>query len=284
VVPSVRRPCARRDCPACRGGNQDFCLTGEYTERGIKGAHGFLAEAVVEESRYLTSVPRELRDVAVLTEPLTIAEKALRQWMEVERRLPWNAQADDAAVLRGKQAVVIGAGPVGQLGAMLLLSRGLRVTVYSRSPEPNDKASLARSVGAEYVSSEETRFAQLAEHLGRVDLVYEAAGASKVAFEVLRGLGTNGAFIFTGVPGRKERFEIDGAAIMKHVVLNNQAVLGTVNASRGDFTAAVRDLERFHGAWPDALRGIITARHPLAEFCERASDKGGIKHVIAVGE
>lgn len=282
VVPSVRRPCPRPDCPACRGGNQDFCLTGEYTERGIKGAHGFLAETVVEESRYLTPVPRELRRVGVLTEPLTIAEKALRQFLEVERRLPWNAQASDDAILRGKQAVVIGAGPVGLLGAMLLLNRGLQVTVYSRSPEPNDKASLARSIGAEYVSSEETRFAPLAEHLGRVDLVYEAAGASKVAFEVLRGLGTNGVFLFTGVPGRKERFEIDGAAIMKSVVLNNQAVLGTVNASRGDFAAAVRDLGRFQEAWPDALAGIITARHPMAQFCRSAAAKEGIKHVIAV--
>ena len=56
VVPSVRRPCPHADCPACRGGNQDFCLTGDYTERGIKGAHGFLAEVVVEEARYLTAV------------------------------------------------------------------------------------------------------------------------------------------------------------------------------------------------------------------------------------
>jgi threonine dehydrogenase-like Zn-dependent dehydrogenase len=283
VVPSVRRPCPHAECPACRGGNQDFCLTGDYTERGIKGAHGFLAERVVEEARYLTPVPAALRDVAVLTEPLTIAEKALRQFVEVERRLPWNARADDAAILHGKRAVVIGAGPVGQLGAMLLLERGLQVTVYSRSPQPNDKAALAEAVGAAYVSSEETRFADLARTIGRVDLVYEAAGASKVAFEVLRDLGTNGVFIFTGVPGRKEQIQLDGAAIMKHVVLNNQAVLGTVNASRDDFAAAVRDLARFDQSWPAALRQLITARHPLEEFCARASEKGGIKHVIAVG-
>jgi glucose 1-dehydrogenase len=284
VVPSVRRPCPHVDCPACRAGHQDFCLTGDYTERGIKGAHGFLAETVVEEARYLTAVSSVLREVAVLTEPLTIAEKGLRQFLEIERRLPWNAKADDEMILRGKRAVVLGAGPVGLLGAMLLLERGLEVIVYSRSPKPNDKAALAEAVGARYVSSEETPFAELAREVGRVDLVYEAAGASEVAFEVLRELGTNGVFVFTGVPGRKQKFELDGAAIMKNVVLKNQAVIGTVNASREDFVAAVRDLGRFDAAWPAALRQIITARHPLEAFCARAKDKEGIKHVIAVGE
>ena len=51
VVVTVRRPCGRPDCPACRVGRQDFCVTGDFTERGIKGAHGYLTERVVEEER-----------------------------------------------------------------------------------------------------------------------------------------------------------------------------------------------------------------------------------------
>jgi threonine dehydrogenase-like Zn-dependent dehydrogenase len=53
VVPMVRRPCSRHECSACRAGHPDFCETGAYTERGIVGAHGFLAEEVVEDERYL---------------------------------------------------------------------------------------------------------------------------------------------------------------------------------------------------------------------------------------
>src|SRR5262249_51202356 len=38
AVPTVRRPCPHPGCRACRSGHQDFCYTGDYTERGIKGA------------------------------------------------------------------------------------------------------------------------------------------------------------------------------------------------------------------------------------------------------
>jgi threonine dehydrogenase-like Zn-dependent dehydrogenase len=43
VVPTVRRPCPER-CLNCRNGEYDFCTTGNYRERGIKGLHGYLAE------------------------------------------------------------------------------------------------------------------------------------------------------------------------------------------------------------------------------------------------
>lgn len=51
VVPSVRRPCPHPGCLACRSGHQDFCYTGDFSERGIKDAHGYLTEYVVEHER-----------------------------------------------------------------------------------------------------------------------------------------------------------------------------------------------------------------------------------------
>ena len=87
---TVRRPCPHPHCVACREGRQDFCYTGDFTERGIKQNHGYMTEFVVEEERYLNPVPRDLRDVAVLVEPLTIAEKSLEQLWMVQRRLPWD--------------------------------------------------------------------------------------------------------------------------------------------------------------------------------------------------
>src|SRR5438270_8400738 len=36
VIPTVRRPCDHPECIACRSGRQDFCYTGDFTERGIK--------------------------------------------------------------------------------------------------------------------------------------------------------------------------------------------------------------------------------------------------------
>src|SRR3954447_22527266 len=72
VVPMVRRPCAHSDCLPCRNHRQDFCVTGDFSERGIKEAHGFMTELVVDSEQYLNVVPPELRDIGVLAEPLTI--------------------------------------------------------------------------------------------------------------------------------------------------------------------------------------------------------------------
>jgi glucose 1-dehydrogenase len=284
VVPMVRRPCDRRECRACRSGHQDFCETGAYTERGIVGAHGFLAELVVEHEPYLVRLAPELRWVGVLTEPLTIAEKALRQFLEVRRRLPWLGEADADVLLHGRSGLVLGAGPVGLLGCMLLRLRGLAVTVYSRGGSGDPRAALVRRLGANYLSSTELPASELASRLGSIDLVYEAAGASQLAFDVLPQLGANGVFVFTGVPGRKHRIEVPGDAIMRTLVLRNQAVVGTVNAGRIDFESAARDLLGIRERWPGALEALITGRYPMGQFCERAVNGRGIKDVIAVSE
>jgi len=97
----------------------------------------------------------------------------------------------------------------------------------------------------------------------------------------MKVLGTNGVFIFTGVPGLKGEIELDASLIMKNLVLKNQAVYGTVNAGRKDFEAAVKDLARFVERWPKETRAIITARHPLEKAPELLLDPPpGIKHVI----
>src|SRR2546427_4122410 len=121
VVPMVRRPCPRADCVACRAGRQDFCFTGDFSERGIKGLDGFMTETVVDDERYMHVVPRTLRDVGVLVEPLTIAEKALIQVGQVQQRLPWACGVDPRTQRRVRRpAGGLAAGPGGLLGARAL--------------------------------------------------------------------------------------------------------------------------------------------------------------------
>lgn len=93
AVPTVRRPCSDPSCIACRADRQDFCYTGKFTERGINQRHGYMTEFVVEDQRYLNPVPRTLRDVAVLVEPLTIAEKGITQLKQIQQRLPWQEKS-----------------------------------------------------------------------------------------------------------------------------------------------------------------------------------------------
>jgi threonine dehydrogenase-like Zn-dependent dehydrogenase len=282
VVPMVRRPCPHDHCAACRRGRQDFCFTGDFTERGINQAPGYMTECIVEDERYLVPVPAELREVAVLVEPLTIAEKALIQLWQIQERLPWECPHKPGKNHgHCRRALVLGAGPVGLLGAMAFAANDFETLVYSREKAPNPKAEVAAGIGARYVSSEDVPPAALAERFGTIDVVYEAAGASRVAFETMQALGANSVFIFTGVPGRKAPVELDTDLLMRNLVLRNQIVYGTVNAGRDAFEAAIRDVGEFLRRWPRALRALISGRHPVESYrpllLERAS---GIKHVI----
>lgn len=76
----------------------DFCSTGGFTERGIKEAQGFMTEFVVEQAHYLIPVPRALRQVAVLIEPLTIAKK------------PWRNSDRCSSASRGLGPQMVGCG------------------------------------------------------------------------------------------------------------------------------------------------------------------------------
>lgn len=284
AVLMVRRPCPHERCVACRSDRQDFCFTDDYTERGIKEAHGYMTEFVVDDEQYMQPVPPELRDVGVLVEPLTIAEKALAQVWQVQERLPWAC-----AAVPGREpdychtAVVLGAGPVGLLGAAMLAAGGFQTYVYSRGTVTSAKAALVEAIGATYICSEANSVESLAEQVGDIDLVYEATGAAGISFEVMRVLGPNGVFVLTGVPGRDSAAKFDAALIMRNLVLKNQVVFGTVNAGREAFQAAIRDLGIFMQRWPDAIRSLITARHPIAAYRDvLLSNPGGIKHVIAM--
>jgi threonine dehydrogenase-like Zn-dependent dehydrogenase len=282
VVPMVRRPCRHEYCVACRSGRQDFCFTGDFRERGIKEAHGFMTELVVDNEEYMNPVPAELRDIAVLVEPLTIAEKALEQVRLVQQRLPWVCSATPTGTQENRhRAVVIGAGPVGLLGAMTLVNAGFETAVYSRGAAPNPKAAVAESIGARYLDAEKISVDELAEEIGNIDLVYEAAGASQVAFEVMKVFGTNGVFAFTGVPGRKAPIEVDTDLVMRNLVLKNQVVFGTVNAGRIAFEDAIVDLGTFHRRWPGAVRALITGHFPLEAYRDLLLGRqGGIKDVL----
>lgn len=287
VVPSVRRPCTHNHCAPCKDDLQDFCSTGDFVERGIKMRHGYMTEYWAEEEKFLNYVPVNLRDVAVLVEPLTIVEKAMAQVWPTQCRLPWAKHKDSKGrpTGQGLNAVVLGAGPVGILGAMKLKAEGFNTFVYSRSKAPNPKAELVESFGVPYISALETPLEGLAERVGNIDLVYEAVGVSSISYKVLSILGLNGIYVFTGIPAPKSAIEVDADVIMRNVVLKNQVVIGTVNADQGAFISAIRDLGVFMERWPESLKRVITSRFGTQDSRSLLLDKAtGIKNVISFGE
>lgn len=277
VAGRVRLPCSHAECDACLSGHQDFCLTGDYREHGIIGLHGFMAEYVVEERRYLHLVPQHLREVGVLVEPLTIAEKAMLAVRSTQSRLPWKA--------RNSTALVIGAGPVGLLGAMTLVSAGYRTFVYSLGSPNAPPARIAEAIGATFISADEISVKAAATMTGSIDLVYEAAGAAQVSVEALYRLAPNGIYVFTGVPRDHTLEGIDSQRAITNFVLRNQAVVGVVNAGAEAFTLAVSDLSAFYARWPGPVRGLITHRFPMEQFADALkSPANSIKNVVVIHE
>ncbi|RZK22868.1 MAG: glucose dehydrogenase, partial [Flavobacterium sp.] len=103
VVPSVRRPA---NTIYDELGMSDFTTSENFTERGIKGRHGYLTEYFVEEPEFLIKVPKTLEKIGTLLEPISIIEKGISEAYKIQERLK---------VWTPKKAAVIGAGSVGLL-------------------------------------------------------------------------------------------------------------------------------------------------------------------------
>jgi lipopolysaccharide biosynthesis regulator YciM len=59
---------------------------------------------------------------------------------------------------------------------------------------------------------------------------------------------------------------------MEQLVLRNQILLGSVNASIHHYQMAVDDLNACLKQWPDAIKSIITEKVPYKEFDKALHD------------
>jgi len=273
VVPTVRRPCTNARCAPCRNERQDFCVTGEFSERGIVRADGFLCDGILEDERFLVRAPHAIQDVAVLVEPLSVVAKAITIFETIHTRFAFD--------LPRMRALVLGAGPVGLLAAMALQADGLDTTVFSLAEEDGPQAELVRSFGANYVSAKRTPVERVSERIGKVDVIFEAVGVPHVAFGALPNLAATGVFIMTGVPPTRDPDTADLSRWMLDLVLKNQVIFGTVNAGHRDYEDALHRLEQFMGLFPEVVRSLI-GRIPFDQTPEALTHRLGIKDVITL--
>ena len=221
----VRRPC-QPACVLCAGDRRDLCVSGRYTDRGVIGAHGYLTELALDLATDLIPVPATIARFGVLIEPLSVVEKAIEIALRTHQGEP-------------RTALVIGAGPIGLLAAMAMLARGLRVTLHSREPRGDARARIAEAAGARYQAD--------ARMLDRADIVMEAAGNPQAGFLALDRLAPLGVCGLLGArPG-------EGTVPFRRMILENQSLFGSVNASPEACRAAVSDLQRFDPKLLDAM-------------------------------
>ncbi len=233
-------------------GTNDMTSEETYYERGINLRHGFLTESFVDEEEYIVRVPKGLKHLHVLQEPMSCAAKAVHQAFEAQRRMKvWDP----------KVAYVLGAGQIGLLTTLVLKLKGLEVFTLARGEAPNLKAEIVEGLEANYISTRKQSMSELVKQTGRPDLVVDATGSSALAFEAMQHIGHNGVVVWTGITGGEKQIEVPSDNINLEWVLGNKLLLGSVNANRGHFELGIRDLALGDVMYPGVLEKILT--HPV---------------------
>jgi threonine dehydrogenase-like Zn-dependent dehydrogenase len=270
VVATVRRP---GSSIYDRIGLQDMTTDDTYFERGINLLHGYLAEYYADSAEYLVRVPKGLSKVGVLLEPSSVAEKAIGQAYEVQRRL---------RVWRPQRAAVLGSGTLGLLASILLRLRGLQVTTFGLKEPPFLNSQLLEEIGVRYVLTKASSLKEASAKYGPFDFILEGTGFSPLVFEAMEVLAKDGVLAMVSITGADRKIEVPADRINQGFVLGNKIALGSVNASRDDFERAVLDLSQAELSHPGWLAKLLT--HPIkglenyVELIETLTNaKGAIK-------
>lgn len=259
VAGIVRRP-GPVPCGCCAVGRWDLCRNGRYTERGIKELDGFGSERWRTEPEFCVALAPELATVGVLLEPMSVVAKAWEEIDAVTARSP----------VPPRVALVVGAGPIGLLAALLAVQRGLEthvVDIVTCGPKPG----LVEALGAMYHAD------GIAGAGVAADVVVEATGAGRVAVEALTATGPGGVVCLTGVSAAGRTIAVDAGALNSELVLENVVVLGSVNAARVHYEQAARALACADRAWLEAL---ITRRLPLSRLDAALTSHDDVKTVV----
>jgi threonine dehydrogenase-like Zn-dependent dehydrogenase len=247
VVGIVRRP-DPEPCTNCAVGEWDMCRNGNYTEWGIKSHHGYARERYRVTPGFLVKLEPALGDVGVLLEPTTVVAKAWDHISRIGQRARWEPHV----------VLVTGAGPIGQLAALLGVQRGMEVHVLDQVTA-GPKPELVHELGATY-------------HHGDIpstgvtpDIVLECTGAGQLVFDAMDQMAPNGVLCLTGVSSKGRALGIDAGELNRHMVLENDVVFGSVNANRSHYEAAAQALAKADPAW---LGRLISRRVSLDRWQE----------------
>jgi glucose 1-dehydrogenase len=264
VVGIVRRP-DPVPCPNCAVGEWDMCRNGQYTERGIKQIDGFMSERWRIEPEYAMKVDRSLGVLGVLLEPTTVVTKAWEQVRLVGERAHWEPRT----------VLVTGAGPIGLLAALVGTQRGLDVHVLDRT-ESGPKPDLVRALGATYHTGSATEVGF------DPDVIIECTGVGQVIADSLHAVAPGGIVCLTGVGSGGRTTGFSTADVAATMVLQNNVVIGSVNANKRHWYKAGQVLGLADPAW---LARLITRREPPEAF-KRALQRqpDDIKVVIQFSE
>jgi L-iditol 2-dehydrogenase len=183
---------------------------------------------------------------------------------------------DRCKVNEGDTVLVVGAGPVGILHSILLLSRGAKVMISDVSESRlrfAEKSKVECVIDAEKqdVATEVRK-----RTAGRgVDVVITASGSSKAVLQALKSLRMGGRLCLFGVPAKGSVLDYDLSDIYNSEILLVPSYGATDAETATALSLIAADSKKF--------RSVITHTFPIAEFARavEATTSGiGMKIVI----
>lgn len=199
VIPDVVLGCG--DCWWCRRHQEGLC------ERGaVVGLHadGGLAQYVAATAGTCVPVPPDLEaDIAALTEPTSVAVRAIR-------KVP-------API--GSSLLVIGAGTIGLLVVQVARESGMSNIVVT-DPDPQ-RRKLALSLGADFAPEPDEIEECLLEATAGIgpDVVIECSGVPGLAKQAIHLARRGGVTVLVGLHGQEEPFDLlDTVLGEKHII------------------------------------------------------------------
>jgi threonine dehydrogenase-like Zn-dependent dehydrogenase len=156
--------------------------------------------------------------------------------------------------------LVTGAGPIGLLAALLGTQRGLDVHVLDQVSE-GAKPRLVRDLGATY------HHADIDDVTAQVcpDVVIEATGVPQLVLAAISGTAAYGITVLTGVSTSGRQVSTDPGLMNRGIVLENDVVVGSVNANLRHYSQAAHALATADLGW---LGRLVSRRVPLTDFAD----------------
>lgn len=195
------------NCTACDV--EEFYRCDRREEVGVINRDGAYARYLSMPSRYIHKVPGDMPlKYCALVEPLAVCLKGLRK-LDLQP---------------GRNACVVGAGPIGNLCAQMLQSRGLQVTAVDTDSRRLD-----------LLHKYDINTLNALGPLDKYDYLVEASGNEQVLPRLIEGSRPSAKLLFLGLP-----YTQPVLASFSTVTGYDKVIYGSVASQRQDWEEAIR--------------------------------------------
>jgi threonine dehydrogenase-like Zn-dependent dehydrogenase len=263
VVPTIRR-----DCDRCIDARSDLCPHPDrYYDSGLAGAHGFARDFLTIRGRYLIKIPPHLENLALLLAPLSVAEKAHQEAVQITKRYNFYCyhESEDAI----PRALITGMGPVGIMMSYLLSLYSYRLTVFCRRESDDLRSKILEPIDLEYINTSRVPTPRLEKAGYSFRQVFETTGDPEYMLSVMPFMSPNAVMAVMGAPeidSEEKILEVDINRVFTRMVMGNQVIFGSIKAGRDAFESAVKHLTELSDLYGDSLALLMSDTFPLTEY------------------